>query len=745
MSRYTDVPFTRVVAAGATATFAVAIPYNRVNVAKLRVVPSNAGEDWQLSIHKNISYDATSLVYGTVVFAGSLVDPVLASGGLIAEKNQGFVCAYEDATSSSQMYIKIYNAGAVSQTFDGVITVDTTYGTSVTVSNVPSGLQAKAFASGLVITSGVLAAFNNASIDLGEFRAIFVSGQADQPYYDLRTVAEGGSFVPDGTTKIQTNVDSADADGAQYIFTSTSAGRWYYAWRLRNSIGWSNWTDGNSDPVRVTQFVDTRNATTPDSGPPADWEVWLEDGPASNTVVVHAVRPRTNGDLINWMYVQLLDADVGSWCALLDGPDPDNIKLDGRGNHYTLDSSLRNVISDDDVAGWGTAAIGDLVLLDVRGGGATWDEQYCQWATVQRIVGTNLYVNGFFRPQAYTNMRLVIVKPPWAWTTGGFGVGMWPTEKKDYNLFVGDTKTREFVTTTISVDPGVTNPEARVWFENTYSRADNNITHSTGKMGFQTVRTFEDFTDSRYWIPLYPITRWGTLTIDPITRHATIAAVTPRDSTVQQYGWIGGVKARFTLFPDNSGTIIFRARFENCYIPQYAGADSGDTSKIGIFWRPSHIYYSQMLEYGFSIGNYQKNADMEMLLGGLAGTDSIAIDSHFSGTGYSNFLAVARPAAGWTVDLKVGYSSPSVSTNYGIAVTTAAVQINDGGYTTLTGVDKGYFGDYGDILTYGITPMCLFFESLHGVNRCLPDWYGTLTEFEVIQGIIVPGRILQEA
>jgi len=741
MSRYQTVSFSRAVAAGDTATFAISVPYNRVNVSKIRITPTDPAENWSFSIHKDSGYTVASLVYGTVTFAGNLVDPVYDDGTTLAEKNQGFVCAYEDDTQSLQMYLKIVNSGAAAQTFTGTIEVDTTYGLGVTVTDVPSGLVAKAYASDLKITSGVIATKNNATIDLGEFRAIFVSGTTDQPYYDLRTVAEGGTFVHNGTTQIIANVDSANSDGAQYIFTSSAPGRWYYAWRLQNAVGWSNWTDGNSNPVRVTQYVDTRSNTTPDSGPPADWEVWIEDGPATGTLVVHATRPQTNGDVINWMGAQILDTAGGTWVTLLAGSDPGHLKLDGRSNSFSLNPTTRNQITNDDSIGWGTAAIGDLVLLDVRGGGTTWNEQYCQWATIRAIGGTTITINGFFRPQSYTDMRLIIIKPPWAWTTDGFGVGMWPQKKSDNNLFVGDTKTREFITTSISVPSSMTSPEARVWFENDYSRSDNTLTHSVGKAGFQTVRTFEDFTDSRYWVPIYMLPRWQTLTLDVNTRKATIAAVSPRDTGYTHVGMVsGGMKGRFRVFPDLSGIIKVRARFTNVYIPQYAGADSGDQSCVGIFWTTTHTQNDPLVA-GLSLGNYQKNADLDLFFDGLFGTDNLQRGSHAGSLpSYANYIAISRPAAGYTVDLRVGFSTPTADYDYGL--TTAEVSINGGSYTSLTGVGKGYFGMQPDIQMYGLQPYMLFFETYHVATRLLPDWYATMSEFEVEQGIIVPARIM---
>jgi hypothetical protein len=740
MSRYQTLTFSRAVAAGDTAMFALTVPYNRVNVSKIRITPTDASENWSFSIHKDGGYTTASLVYGTVTFAGNLVDPVYADGVSVAEKNQGFVCAYEDDTQSLQMYLKIVNSGAVAQTFTGEIEVDTVYGLGVTVTDVPSGLLAKAYATNLKITSGVIATKNNASIVMGEFRAIFVSGTTDRPYYDLRTVAEGGTFVHNGTTQIIANVDSANSDGAQYIFTSASAGRWYYAWRLQNSVGWSNWSDGNEDPVRVTQYVDTRSNTTPDSGPPADWDVWIEDGPATGTLVVHATRPATNGDVINWMGAQILDTAGGTWVTLLAGSDPGHLKLDGRSNSFSLNPTTRNQITDDDSIGWGTAAIGDLVLLDVRGGGATWNEQYCQWATIRSIGGTSITINGFFRPQSYTDMRLIIIKPPWAWTTNGFGVGMWPQKKSDENLFVGDTKTREFITTAISVPSSMTSPEARVWFENDYSRADNNLTHSTGKAGFQTVRTFEDFIDSRYWIPIYITPRWQSLTLDSVTRHATVAAVTPRDSTYTHYGTIIGMKGRFRVFPDLSGVIKVRARFENVYIPQYAGADTSDDSCIVLGWQDKHNYWSTNL-YTLVLGNYQKLSDLYLFCGNIYGSDQLSLGSH-SGIlpTWANYIPVTRPAAGYTADMRLGFSTGTVSNDYG--VTTAEVSFNGGAYTSITGIGRGGIIDAADIQMYGFQPFLLFFESYHPATRCLPEWRATMTQFEVEQGIIVPGRIM---
>ena len=517
--RFVQVPFTVTIAGGGDASFGVSIPENIVNVVKIKIVPSIITAQSEVLICKSNTYAPLTCVYRTKRFTGVLVDPIEDSGTSKVERNQGFVCSYEDQNSSLQMYLHIDNWDALAVTYTGTIWVDPEYSHVSTgiIVGVPDGLDARAYASGLIVTAGVMAARNNFTIDSAEFRAIYVTpGTMEQPYYDLRTPAEGGTFTHNGTTQLIITGITANEDGAQYLFTSAAAGRWYYAWRLHNSVGWSNWTDGNQYPSRASKWVDTRDMNAPDTGPPSDWDIWLEDGPASNTVVANATRPVVNSDIINFFVVQVKDGDTGTWTTLINGPDVDNLKWDGQLIPLAL-SAGRNALVDATSGGFGTAARGDLVLLDVRGG--AWSEQYCQWATVRYISGNVLYIDGYFRPQSLTDLRVVIVKPPWAWTSGGYlggyaGKGWWPQKKSEELIWIGNTGTTEFKTSPIVIPAAVTNPEARAWFENSYSRADDSMNYSSGLLGLPSTRLWTVLDDRRWFVPIYSHPTYATVTLD---------------------------------------------------------------------------------------------------------------------------------------------------------------------------------------------------------------------------------------
>lgn len=758
--RYTTLAYNTTVAAGQTRQCALTIPSNIINIVKLKMVPSNPAIATKLAIFKNNTYAEAKKVYATAEYTGPLVDPVEDTGLIVVERNQGFVCAYEDENGQFTLWFTIKNAGASSCSYSLTVVVDSVYSIAGEgdVTGVPERLSSRAYASHLKITSGVEAKKNNATVDLAEFRAIFVPvSQLELPYYDLRTVSEGGTFVPDGSTKLQITGIEADRNGAQHIWTSASAGTWYYAWRLRNNFGWSNWTDGNNTPRYVTQSVKTRNDTA-DAGPPQDWALVIEDGPVSSSVVVTASRPRVNGDIINWYVVQVKDANTGAWTSLFNGPDADNIKWDGATTDVPISLNARgNLLTKSDGLGWGTAARGDLVLLDVRGAGATWDEAHCQWATVSWVKDSNnLYIDGFYRPKAFTDMRAVIIKPPWAWTSGGYlggyaGKGFWPQVKGDENTFIGDTNTQEFRTTAIIIPPAVTNPEARAWFENDYSRNDDGERHTTGLIGLPTQMVWTKFNNTRWWIPKYDQPGWCTMEFTS-TGAMDIRAVTPRPPVTDQYpGHIFGVQGRFRVFPDTNGLIMFRAKWENVYIPQYTNTEY-TTEETGImlaFKTSMGTWYTDM-GTGCLWGNYRNNATIRF------GGNVLSSSSHRVTSGTWDYIAtsptslgyleVARPTPPYTVEIRMGFSTGTGSARkYDFTCTTLEYRLGGvGGYTPISNVATGLWNRLSPESAFvdGLQPFLGVKETFHAPNKMLPDYTARLTEFAVEYGIIRQDRIV---
>ncbi len=754
-NRFQTVTFTRTIAASSSASFGVTVPNNIINIAKIRVAPSIAAAPTEFFLYKNSTYAAADLVYATKQFTGPLVDPVEDTGALVLERNEGYVAAFEDENESLQIYIKINNNHSASVTYTGTIIVDTAYdhtGSTGIILGVPEGLMAKAYATDLDVVLGVIASKNIATIDTGELRAQFVAqGAILQSSYDFRTVAEGGTFVPDGINFLEVTGLDANDTGCQYIFTSAAPGTWFYAWRLHNSVGFSNWTDGNLTPRRVTQSVSTRDNNTPDIGPPADWDLTIEDGPASSTVVVRASRPKTNGDIINFLAVQIKDGDTGSWTSVLNGPDPDNLKWDGTAVPLTINAS-KNQLTDAGASNFGTAAVGDVVLFDVRGAG-NWDEAYCQWATVRAKTATRLTIDGFFRPvTGASDFRVMIFKPPWTWTTGGYlggyaGGGMWPQwwESKLKLLLVGDTKTVEFVTTPIVIPAAVTNPEARAWFENNYSRSDDSVNHTTGMIGLPTARLWTSFSDKRWFIPMYGLPAFAQTTINA-DGTVTLNAPNPRPAG-SNAGSFWGIKSRFSVFPDATGILILRARFTNVQLPQYTTEGNATLEATGLYiasflpWG----FWNGFMTNGIFWGNYRNNADIRFGQGYWAqGTASVQqfIPQVGAGTGSTGYTDVARPASGYTLDLRVGWG-PAVGAgaNPENAMVTCEYSLNGGAYVALADIAKGLANEYGNLFVEGICPTFGVAEANQNAGKALSNWSCNITEFEVVQGIIRQYRL----
>ena len=267
----------------------------------------------------------------------------------------------------------------------------------------------------------------NDTVTEGEIRAHFTTGAPT--HVDMRTVAEGGTWVPNGTTKIEATGLNATKDGVNFIFDAYSTGRWYYVGRLRNNIGWSVWSDGNAAPSYVTSWVSTDSiiGSGSDAGPP--------DGSTPRAVMaaggisVTASRPAINGGTILGGFAQIRDASQSAWYDVDEtaGDSPAEVYYDGTGANHVYNKQAGVINSS---GGFGTASAGDLILMDVRNNGS-WSLDWCQWGTVPAgaIDGNALNDVPNFRPlgnpdvpewQTYNKIRIKIVKPPWEWNTYGY-------------------------------------------------------------------------------------------------------------------------------------------------------------------------------------------------------------------------------------------------------------------------------------------------------------------------------------
>jgi hypothetical protein len=764
MARFQNISFTRTIAAGSYANFSVAAA-NSLNVVKIKIVPSIFSAPTTVFMYKNGTYADADLIYATKQYTGSLIDPCEENGVIITERSEGFLFPYEDLASAGKIYIRIENAHTASVTYTGTITYETVAAGGTTVAlTYPEWLLQRAIARGSEIMSRVRSFKNTNGIFSAEFRAKFVSdGSALQAQYDLRTPAEGGTLVHDGTTAIVAVSLVADETGSQYVFTASSPGRWYYAWKLYNASGASLWTDGNTAPAHVTKFIDTTMQADDDK--PDGWDVYVQDGPVVNTVLVSAKRPSSNSLVITDYIVQIKDAVGATWKTLLAGIDANHLKHDGRAISYNLGSDYKT-LTDATNSGFGTAAAGDLVVLDVRGAGATWDEQYCQWALVRTVSASTLVCTGFFYPQLLTNLRLIIIKHPMSWQDGGYlggesNHGWWPTRLEDQLMYWDDWSSSEFITTAFEVPAAITGTEARVWFENGYCRNDNDMTRSCGRRGFAASRLFNNFNDRRYWIPIYSSPETGSVVFNSANGSVRCGGLYVRTVT-QPYGggtnktvtpgdfW--GVKGRFEIYPDDQGYIELRGRWEDVQLdawPFTSNSFSQDRSSLAIMGaEPSGgIWFPKGMVMW---GNYGDDANIVFT---TVDEDMYATEgtlypfsSKYGTPPHANYITASRPAAGYNLEIKL-----KIANRAGVAylVTEMAYSLDDGSTWIDNNTGLAYslitIGDHMCGLR-GLSPMFGIIRSRISNVTASPSSTGifaTLKEFEVIKGIVVEHRLVR--
>jgi hypothetical protein len=731
-NRYSTLVFQRTIGAGVTDTFAQALSVSSCNIVKIKVSPSIPVAPTEFFIYKDLTYAAADIVYATKQYTGFLVDPVEDDGVAPIERNEGFVCAYEDKQMTNAIYFKIINGHSAQVIYTVVITYDIHVQGSELVSGVPSGLIAVGSSLGSNQKSTVFASENNATIDDAEFRAKFIAAGSPQAgAYDMRTVAEGGTFVDNGTTQLIFTGVLADMNGAQNIWIDANIGTWFFTWKLHNTFGWSRWTDGNETPSDVRSFF--RTGIAADVAPPSSWSVTLEYGPSSNTVICRATRPDYYANQIDFFAVQLLDADTGSWKTLFEGSDVDHMRLDGRAISYSLSANKKALI-DPSSSGWGTAVAGDLVLVDVRG--SVWDEQYCQWARINTIIGNIVYLSDYLDPQVTSDLRIIIIKPPWNWTTGGYlggtaGKGFWPKPNQNQLNYYGDKETKEFVSSAMMIPNTVTNPEARVWFSNPYCRSDNTLTHSTGLLGLPSVRKWININDPNWFVPIYGKGDFATVSFNSAGK-CVIAGVNPQPAYRNQ-SCIWGVKSRFLLYPDANGIIKIRARFTDVTLP------------IGTI---SRHYFGLFIGCCFRRGDWYDIFDPACVQWKNRGTNALIRFDQGKFTAYDGYLGlgdstyyldIIRPAPGYTVDLIMGFGEKS-SGSYRYSHILSQYSLNGGAYISPPAVDDGEFVTQpmaGAEFIIGLASQA--YSTSTGAYP--PPWGATLSEIEIIQGTIAQNRI----
>lgn len=752
MGRYTQDSFTTAsIGAGATLTLDRDISADYIDIHYISLIPSVVSGSTVVSIHTKSARGAGDLLYETLGWAGaSFTDPIEDVGGVYNPRNEGFVCRYEDEDGANKLYLSIFNDSGDAKTYDVVISyVQSPFTASVT--GVPGDLYARAVANLLTCASGVEARVNNVGITEAEFRAKYYAyGSLFPESVDLRTVAEGGTFAHNGTTNLVITGIPADKTGAQHYWTSLAQGRWYFAWKLKNGVGWSVWTDGNDTPSEVTQWFETN--TNEDNGPPAGWQVTIEKADATNYYIVRATRPRTNGNVIMWWSAQVKDTSSGSWRAVDANAGAAQTKYDGSGANHTYDPTTNTLTTPGT---WGTAAVGDLILYDVRGD-TNWTLANCCWCTVSSISGTDIHVYGGGGRLAllstahqtlgiYDQIRLKIVKGPWEWNTEGYlgdqiNRGFWEGRTEGLGIPpLLDKTTKTFVSEPIYISPAHTAVGARVWFQNTYSRSDDGVTVSSGISGGPGIITdgwtWYAFNDRDWWVPScqqadnvrLTLETDGTVTSGP---NALLPA------TSNAFG-ASGVVGRFKIYPTVDGKIQIRAKWT---VNLQSGTVEAISSTLAMIMDTDqmHLYPTTSRDttppaYGFH-RYYSASGPVYKL-----------VFAHRRGWAYNNFQdfnasAIITedydPAPGMPCDVELRLTIQEDVTSFTekcVVWKTYEYQVAGGGWNTIALTPGAYMYELRTPLMglWGYIPALIYHQ-----EAAVPGDYATLKEFQVAYGVL---------
>jgi hypothetical protein len=330
----------------------------------------------------------------------------------------------------------------------------------------------------------------NADITKAQIRAKRISSGTTVKSVDLRTPGEGGTFAHNGQDQIIIEDLYADWQGVRHqFFYGDYSGIWYWAVRLKNASGWSNWTDGNDNPQYVIDNVNTEGGALLDIGPPARWTITLRSGVQEGTAVAMATRPKINGNRIMSVTFQIRDASAGAWRNIDADAGAADTLYDGSEINHTFNPTtgvLRKESGD-----YGDAvASGGLLLIDVRQ--SSFDHRCVVWRDISPDQINGVEISGIQSfPAAFalnadgelSKLRVKIVRPPSIWNAtapaannDGFHAEA-GYRKRDfvYGGMVGDLDTDVFLSPPFAIPEGLTisDLEARVWFENIYSVSDD--------------------------------------------------------------------------------------------------------------------------------------------------------------------------------------------------------------------------------------------------------------------------------
>lgn len=323
---------------------------------------------------------------------------------------------------------------------------------------------------------GIVAWKYNNTITEAEIRAHYTT---DSPVsVDMRLSGEGGTWTPNGTTRIRVTGLYANKDGVNFPFNAYDTGRWYYTGRLKNSAGWSVWSDGNDTPSNVKDWVSTDSVigAGSDAGPPDGSTVRATM--TAGGVVVTASKPATNGGTILAAFAQIRDANVGAWYDLDEeaADSPADVYYDGSGVDAVYDKTTGTITKASGSFGCSSG----LVLFDVRAD-SSWSLDWCQWGYATGITGGTIPGCIGFRPLAdpdvgstrWEHVRIKIVKPPWEWNTFGY-ISTLAELVYWWNPIPYDKTTSIFEFPVIPLPPSMAmgSVVARAFFENKICRAE---------------------------------------------------------------------------------------------------------------------------------------------------------------------------------------------------------------------------------------------------------------------------------
>ena len=748
MGRYVVDSFTTAVVAGAGGSldFDRTIDNNYIDLYKIKITPSGGTGTTVFTIFKAAARGAGDISYLTKAWTVAVYyDPVEDDAGSYSERGEGFVCRYEDADVALKLYCRLVNNDAAPRTYDIEITYDLSP-FSANVVGVPDVLIATGWANGLSVISKVTATINFETVTLAEFRAKRISPGALIPSsVDLRTAVEGGTFTHNGTTQIIATALGANQFGCEYRFTSSGAGRWFFAWKLKNSVGWSNWTDGNATPAWVTQWFET--SSNADTGPPDDWQVNIEQGPTLNTVVVRVTRPTTNGNVILGWAVQVKDSSVGSWRTIDANVGASQVHYDGSGANHTIDPAT-GLISKV-AAGWGTAAVGDIVVMDIRGD-TSYGVDYCVWGIIKTVGTTTLELYGgglkplptaTFAGGVYTEIRLKVCKPPWNWDSEGYmggwapNGGYWDYTFGNFQWVPPDLGTKEFVTDPIPVNPTAISMQARAWFLNGHSMSDGNIIRSANSVGGPGITTdgfiWTKFNDRDWWVPTIQQGDAVTLVLNASgTVKSGMVGVTRHPAE-----GMSGVAGRFRIFPNPSGIVQVRTKWT---VTQLTIPPSGSAAAqiLAMLLDMEGIAGADASIPGFGAQNlWTAGPTQKLRLGNL--TQLTYVQGTLSYSGSQILVDIGMPANPFNLELRLTIEEDITNLSGGGCTVwkTYEYQITGGGWNAIAlpaPADTMYDRRAGNAAIRGYRPSLMF-----ATDQVLAGDYVTLTEFEVVKGMAV--------